>query len=163
MVMPSEPVRDIMRRTMANLAFVEDNARPDGPFEVTQLINSFLGALAHPWEALQSELMALPLSEATERGWPALPKERETDRDPSSLGDLVRLMRNSFAHGNITFLPGAKGEIKALCVWNTHPSNRQRTWGAIVTVDDARTFLFRFAELAEEIHARQVGHAPRTA
>jgi hypothetical protein len=163
MVMPSEPVRDIMRRTMANLAFVENNARPVGPFEVTQLINSFLGALAHPWEVLQSELMALPLSEATERGWPAISKERATDRDPSSLGDLVRLMRNSFAHGNIAFLPGATGEIKALRVWNTRPSSGQRTWGTIVTVDDARTFLVRFAELAEEIHARQGSRAPRTA
>jgi hypothetical protein len=163
MVMPSEPVRDIMRRTMANLAFVEKNARPDGPFEVTQLVNSFLGALAHPWEALQSELMALPLSEATKRRWPAIPKEQATDLDPTSLGHLVRLMRNSFAHGNITFLPGATGEIKALRVWNTHPKSGRRTWGTIVTVDDARTFLVRFAELAEEIHARQGSRAPRTA
>lgn len=163
MVMPSEPVHDIMRRTMANLAFVEKNAQPDGPFEVTQLINSFLGALAHPWEALQADLMALPLADAAKRGWPAIVKERATDADPSSLGDLVRLMRNSFAHGNITFLPGARGEIQALRVWNTHPRSKQRTWGTIVTVADARMFLIRFAELAEEIHTRQSRQAPRTA
>ena len=41
-------------------------------------------------------------------------KELMTDKDPTSLGDLVRLMRNSFAHGNITFLPGPSGEIRAL-------------------------------------------------
>lgn len=76
MVIPSEPVRDIMRRTMANLDFIEKNAQPDGPFEVTQLINSFLGALAHPWEALQADLLALPLAEAAQRGCPQQPLGR---------------------------------------------------------------------------------------
>jgi hypothetical protein len=49
-MMPYEPVLDIMRRTMANLEFVEEHKSDIGPFEVTQLLNSFLGALAHPWE-----------------------------------------------------------------------------------------------------------------
>jgi hypothetical protein len=163
MVMPVEPIRDIMRRTMANLAFVEQSAGPGGPYEVTQLINSFLGALAHPWEAMQADLMTLPLAEAAKRGWPTITKERPTDIDPTSLGDLVRLMRNGFAHGNITFLPSAKGEIRALRIWNTHPRSKQRTWGTIVTVDDARAFLTRFAELAEELHARQTRNASQTA
>ena len=43
-----EPLLDIMRRSMANLAFVEAHAGPSGPYEVTQLINTFLGALTHP-------------------------------------------------------------------------------------------------------------------
>jgi hypothetical protein len=163
MVMPVEPIRDIMRRTIANLAFVEQNAGPEGPYEVTQLINSFLGALAHPWEAMQAELMALPLAEAAKRGWPTITKERPTDSDPKSLGDLVRLMRNGFAHGNITFLPDAKGEIRALRIWNAHLKSKQRTWGTILTVKDARTFLARFAELAEELHARQIRDASQTA
>jgi hypothetical protein len=161
MVMPSAPVRDIMRRTIANLVYVEQNARPDGPFEVTQLINSFLGALAHPWESLHAELKMLSLAEAAKRGRPAIAKEWPADRDPATLGDLMRLMRNSFAHGNIDFLPGAKGEIQALRVWNT--KGKRRTWGTIVTVDDARAFLLRFAELAEEIHDSKCGRAPQTA
>lgn len=162
MVMPNEPVRDIMRRTMSNLAFVEKNAQPDGPFETTQLINSFLGALAHPWETLKAELNALPLGEAARRGWPVIAKELPSDLEPRSIGKLVGMMRNSFAHGNITFLPGSKGEIQALRVWNTLP-NGPRTWGTIVTVDDARRFLICFAEIAEEIHAQQSRKAPRTA
>ncbi|QLF69463.1 hypothetical protein FE840_007850 [Peteryoungia desertarenae] len=163
MVMPSEPIRDIMRRTMLNLAYIEERAQGDGPFEVTQLINSFLGALAHPWEALQTDLMAIPLADALARGWPNITKERPTDRDPNSLGDLVRLMRNSFAHGNITFLPGPKGEIQSLRVWNTLSHGGPRTWGTIITVADARLFLVRFAELAEEIHTRRSTTTPRTA
>jgi hypothetical protein len=52
MVMPIEPVRDIMRRTMQNLKFVEGHRGANGPYEVTQLLNSFLGALAHPLGSL---------------------------------------------------------------------------------------------------------------
>jgi hypothetical protein len=48
---PEQPVRDIMQWTMMNLEFIEAQPRDPrtGPFEVTQLVNSFLGALAHPW------------------------------------------------------------------------------------------------------------------
>jgi hypothetical protein len=74
-MMPHEPVLDMMRRTMANLAFIERNATSGGPFEVTQLINSFLGALAHPWESLKHELNGMSLASATERGSPKLEKE----------------------------------------------------------------------------------------
>lgn len=161
MVMPSEPLRDKMRRTLANLAFVERHAEPDGPFEVTQLINSFLGALAHPWEVLQVELKGLTLVEARRLGWPVIYKELSSDREPASLGDLVRLMRNSFAHGNISFLSGSGGEIRALRIWNSQGS--QRTWGAIVTVEDARAFLIRFSHLAEELHTKNTLRAPRSA
>ena len=49
-MMPHEPTRDMMRRTMKNLEFIESHAKIYGLFEVTQLVNSFLSALAHPWE-----------------------------------------------------------------------------------------------------------------
>jgi hypothetical protein len=52
-MMPHEPVLDIMRRTMRNLAFIGQRVSIGDPFEVTQLINSFLGALAHPWGKLE--------------------------------------------------------------------------------------------------------------
>jgi hypothetical protein len=45
MGMPTEPIRDIMRRTIANLEFVERHATPNGPYEVTQLLNSFSARL----------------------------------------------------------------------------------------------------------------------
>jgi len=53
-----------MRRTMANLEFVEAHSGPNGPYEATQLIDSFLGALAHPWETMGDDLPKLPLREA---------------------------------------------------------------------------------------------------
>ena len=82
-MMPNEPLRDVMRRTMKNLEFVERSATPTGPFEVTQLINSFIGALAHPWEQLKAELNDMPLSDAA--GWPIITKELPSDADPDSI------------------------------------------------------------------------------
>ncbi|ADP72056.1 hypothetical protein Rvan_2848 [Rhodomicrobium vannielii ATCC 17100] len=70
----------------------------------------------------------MALAEATKRGRPAITKKCATDKDLASLGDLVRLVRNSFAHGNITFSQGTNSEIKALRQWNTD-RNKRRTWG----------------------------------
>jgi hypothetical protein len=152
MGMPTDPLLDIMRRSMANLDFVEAHAGPAGPYEVTQLINTFLGALAHPFEAMRDDLMALPLTHAAALGWPMITKERPTDTEPGSLGDLIRLMRNGMAHGNLDYLSDGKGQIHALRVWNTHPRTGARTWGAVVRVADMRRFLRLFVELIEHRH-----------
>ena len=152
MGIPTEPLVDIMRRSMANLAFIEAHAGPDGPYEVTQLINTFLGALVHPFETVRDDLMTLPLTEAAALGWPKIIKERPSDSEPASLGDLVRLMRNGMAHGNLKYLSNGKGQIHALRIWNTHPRTGARTWGTVVPVVDMRRFLSLFVELIERRH-----------
>jgi hypothetical protein len=163
MGMPTQPVLDIMRRTMTNLRFVETHSAPDGPYEVTQLINSFIGALAHPWEAMREDLNTLPLTVAAERGWPRIVKERERDEEPVSVGRLLHLLRNAVAHGNIEFLSDGRGDIRALRVWNRDPRNGRRTWGAIVTVDDLRDLLLRFVQLIDERHPDDRWQMPSTA
>lgn len=152
---PEEPVRDIMRRTMFNLRLIEQQATTSGPYEVTQLINSFLGALAHPWERFKKELRTHSIKSAECAGWPCIQKERPSDTNPRHLGDLLRLMRNGIAHGNITFLPDQDGEIRAIRLWNADPRSGRQTWGAIVNVEDMRQLLDRFVQLAEELHEQQ--------
>ncbi len=147
---PHEPVLDIMRRTMANLAFIERHASNDGPFEVTQLINSFLGALAHPWESLKGELNSITIEDAERRGWPIPQVGQPTDRPPTTLGELIRLMRNGVAHGNISFLPDGQGQIAELQIENQNGEG-QRTWGTTITPDTMRTFLGRFVALVEDL------------
>jgi HEPN pEK499 p136 len=156
-MMPHEPVRDIMRRTMHNLRFVEAHQGPDGPYEVTQLLNSFLGALAHPWEKYHNELCAKSLAEAAATGWPKI----SSDRDPQSLGDLVRLMRNAVAHGNVDYLPGPAGEIQAHRIWNL--DRGRRTWNAVISVAQMRAFLMCFVQLAETLGEEQRGPGLRIA
>ena len=150
--MPIAP-DDVMYRTMANLEFIEHHAQKSGPYEVTQLINSFLGALAHPWERLSNDLNELSLEMAQRNGWPRIPKERDNDRNPKTIGDLVRFVRNALAHGNIEHLPGQDGEIRALKIWNL--DRGRRTWGSVVTTDSIRELLVKFVELAEKLHGKQ--------
>ena len=143
----------MMRRSMANLAFVEARAGPEGPYEVTQLINTFLGALAHPFEAMRDDLMSLSFAEAAALGWPKIDRERPTDSEPESLGALIRLLRNGLAHGNLEFLSDGHGQIGAVRIWNTDPRKRgARTWGAVIKVDDMRRLLSLFVELVEHRH-----------
>lgn len=149
---PEVPVRDIMRRTMFNLHRIESQASDDGPYEVTQLVNSFLGALAHPWERFKQQLNSISLPVAESQGWPRVIKERNEDSDPKNLGDLVRLLRNGIAHGNIIFIPDSNNEIRAIQLWNTDPRTERRTWGAVLTVDVLRQLLNHFVGLAEELN-----------
>ncbi|WP_203075830.1 HEPN family nuclease [Falsiroseomonas ponticola] len=147
-MMPHEPVLDMMRRTMINLAFIERHAGNEGPFEVTQLINSFLGALAHPWERLKEDLANISISEAKGAGWP-LPEQQGGGDKPESLGDLLRLLRNGIAHGNLTFLSDGRGQIQAIRIANY---NRGRlTWRGAISVQEMQTLLHRFVALVEEI------------
>jgi hypothetical protein len=142
-----------MQRTMFNLAFIEGEKTPDGPFEVTQLVNSFLGALAHPWEKYCTDLDELPLAKASELGWPELCKEQDTDEEPKSLGEMLRLVRNGFAHGHLEYIPDSSGDIGRIRFWNENPKRKggKRTWGSVLTVEDLRRFLECFVALADEI------------
>jgi hypothetical protein len=152
MVMPRKPLLDIMHRTMENLKFVRRHATARGPYEVTQLINSFLGALAHPWETLQPHFKSVSISDAEKGGWPSIRKELSSDDDPQTLADLIGFIRNGIAHGNIEFISGSNGDIDSIKIENKKPRTRQRTWGAIVTIDDMDNFLERFVEAAGNLH-----------
>jgi hypothetical protein len=146
---------------MFNLRYIEGVRNSDGPYEVTQLVNSFLAALAHPWEELKSNLKCTTLHQAAAEGWPVLKRERPDDVEPTSLGDLLRLVRNSFAHGNIEFLGSGTSEITHLRIWNMTPNTDRRTWGTIASVADMRQFLERFVELADELCASQTATTMR--
>jgi len=161
-MMPHEPVLDIMRRTIANLDFINHHASTAGPFEVTQLINSFLGALAHPWENLRSDLDAITIEKSRQDGWPIPMPERKTERSPKTLGDFIRLLRNGLAHGNISFLPGGQGQIVSLRIVNRDRQGRI-TWSVIITPEDMRQFLDRFVALVEELNEQGVRRSDRIA
>ncbi len=157
-MMPHEPVRDLMRRTMRNLEFIESHRSDTGPFEVTQLINSFLGAMAHPWETLKDELDSILITDGMPKGWPEIRRGQASDECPASLGDLIRLLRNGIAHGNIQFLPDATRQISALHIENKNQQGR-RTWGCILTPKEMKLFLQQFVRIVEELDNRSA-HNP---
>jgi len=148
-MMPHVPVLDMMRRTMSNLEFIERHSAKDGPFEVTQLINSFLGALVHPWENLKTELPVMTLAEARNAGWPIPEQQGGRRQEPQSLGELLRLLRNGIAHGNLSFLPDGRGQIQAIRIENY--DRKLLTWQGVISVQDMRGFLHQFVLLVEAV------------
>jgi len=139
---------------MVNLRYVEERQTDQGPYEVTQLINSFLGAFAHPWEKYKKGIRRKHLEEAWAEGWPRLDKEEQADKDLKFLGDQLRLIRNGIAHGNIEMLcKNAEGDITHLKIWNLkQPSKPEsRDWGTVVAIGQLREFLDCFVVLADQI------------
>lgn len=137
---------------MMNLRFVEMHASSDGPYETTQLINSFLCALAHPWEEMKADLMAVPLGHIEALGWPALVSDRG-ETEPTSLGHAIRLLRNGMAHGNIELIGNSVGEIASVRIWNNDKQG-YRTWGTRLSILSLRDILIGFTALIEERHER---------
>lgn len=161
---PVDPTLEIMRRTMRNLEFIERHRDLErGPYEVTQLVNSFLGALAHPWERqFDKRLRGWPLDEARKQGWPI--PHCQSGNKPRTLGYLLRLVRNAFAHGNLEFHGPLGGEIREIEIWNIDPDTGAETWRGRFDVGDLRQFLLCFVRLAEEQYEREVrggGRRPR--
>jgi hypothetical protein len=151
---PEQPVRDIMQRTMMNLEFIEAQPRDPrtGPFEVTQLVNSFLGALAHPWERHRDRFNDLPLEAAYAEGWPrGFDHQTHPETPVRSLGDLLRHVRNALAHGNVTFRGPARGDIETIELWSYNTYKKREEWRGSYSVRDLRDFLVCFVREVELI------------
>lgn len=153
MGMPKERVRGLMERTLFNLDYIHRRQRgKDGPFEVTQLLNSFLGALIHPKEAWFEFIPMMPISELAEDGWPPIPNrydlfspERTKPESPKHLQDLVRLMRNALAHGNMELIPDRQGNINGIRLWNLNKQDKV-TWATQIDTFNLDQFLRRFVK-----------------
>ena len=144
MNMPSNPpFRDIMQRTMANLKFVEQHQKRDGPFEVTQLVNSFLSVLVHPWEN-HEESLSKALNQNGLR-FPAVTNKITGEQTAPKI--LLSKLRDGMAHGNVTY-NGSNGEIESLTIWNVpyylksgQNTAKDKDWEADMRLNDLRQFL----------------------
>lgn len=144
---------ELMRRTMFNYWQIKKQARREGPFEVVQLVNSFMGAMAHPWQELardkQLDLKSISLNEARQNGWPVFTKECRSDLTPRSYFQMLTWTRHAFAHGNIEFFTDtSRDEIVEIAFHNE--LNEQRVWGSRVEIQILEDFLVFFQNLASE-------------
>lgn len=140
----------VMRRTLSNLDYIKQKETDEGPYYVTQLLNSFLGALVHPWEEYGNKLIGLSLdSDGLER-WGKVKKEYPEDVDPENYGHLIKLMRHGMAHGNVTMLPAGDTEIEKIRIVNIDPRCGHRVWGAVISIEDARGLLNELVAVIEK-------------
>jgi hypothetical protein len=136
-----------MERTLHNLDYIKKRKGRHGPFEITQLLNSFLGAFIHPKEAWIKRLPIGPPPES----WPAIPTDQGCE-EPTGCRDLVRLVRNGMAHGNYDLLPDRMNpsEIGGVRLWNINKAG-ERTWGTELTIVQVEALLRAFTSTMLEL------------
>lgn len=146
-MMPDVPVKDMLDRTISNLEKI-DRLKENGAqvYEVTQLVNSFLAAFAHPWEEWREGLSSMSIDQAIREGWPMVEKSDPRDEDPETYGRVINFIRNGMAHGNIEFVNDGNDEILAVHVWNER--GKWRTWGTRLDTNQLKQFLKCFQLLA---------------
>ena len=132
------PVYDFIRRTKASLLTIEDGAKTDSDkyYEVTQLINSVIGLLMFPKEAVYNSIPTTPLSRFTGAKFP---KILHGDLPEDNLRELIRYLRNGFAHYNVNF-ENYDNQIKGLYIWNVTPDGTV-DWVAYISIVDLRGLL----------------------
>lgn len=181
MAIPEVLFRDLMHRSWKNYLLIESIQREqeqkygkefvkkNGPYEVTQLINSFLGGFGLPREReIPDQLSAFTLTLA-QRDWgfpqienlhPGHLFIRDDQLVPTSemnLNDLCKMIRNGIVHGNFTFggYMDAFGDtqISDITIWNER-GNKARThnWGCRIDISDLRQVLSSFYDIATHIY-----------
>jgi hypothetical protein len=166
-----QPALMLSYRTIQNLDFIDRNKGNYGPFEVTQLINSFLAVLAHPWDQLldKNELEKIKLTSKTFRecGFPVFVDTRSSNQttSPDNACELLRRLRNGMAHGNIRLLSRkqlrqlrssgtiprvSENEIAAIEVCDGPQGNGAFGWCTVVDVFEMRSTLDGMMRLCEK-------------
>ncbi|MBX3070801.1 MAG: hypothetical protein KF883_09915 [Thermomicrobiales bacterium] len=148
-IRPEEKHREFMRRTLENLAFIHEHRGPDGPYEVTQLVNSFLGAMVHPWERMRfaqfARLSDVTIAEAKGLGLPVFQTDLTASDEPRNYREMFRFVRNAFAHDNIEF-ENRDGEIVGITLENCGSP----FWRGTATLKDMSDLLQTFDDFAND-------------
>lgn len=135
------PKKVFIERTLANLKFIDDRKNRElGPYEFTQLINSFLLAFIHPKKYWITDFPENPLPA---EGWniKSIPVRGHEGCVPKTTRDLVVNIRHALAHGNFKILTTGEGpsaDIDFVELWNTpHEDSETVIWRTSpVSVDD---------------------------
>ncbi len=173
MGVPSEydhPALAIFDRTLVNWRYIESQQDEAYVFEFTAMVGALLGVLVHPWDRILSEskLVEVALGEpkAIELGFPQCRSSRpysddpthapDPSADPRNAAQLLRLLRNGIAHGNIELLdvtglqrtagqpvfPLPKtNDIVGIEIWNCPDGSENRSWGTALTERDLRDLI----------------------
>lgn len=132
--------KDLLRRTMKNLEFIEAHVGQDSVFEITQLVNSFLATVLINWDDLESEWANLSQKGVT---W-----ENFEQSDGRSPRDSIGKIRDALAHGQFVFEENNQGIIQRIHLW-TCPDRKTVDWHAVISVKQMRQVLEAFVTLAE--------------
>ncbi len=135
--------------TRENLKFIEEASKSHSSVHVvTQLANSLLGLVVFVWEKnFVKSIEDVPLESLRKDGWPS---PELVIGECTTLGQLVRHLRNAIAHGRITFSSDSKNlEEVMLTVEDKKNRNAPVDWSARMNAAELRVFCVKFTDLVE--------------
>jgi hypothetical protein len=144
--------RDFIRRTRKIIeqyeAYVEKNSTIDEKYEVTLLINCFLGLLVLPHERLfLDKIPVVPFEKFEEWGLPEnfVKNWGKIPENERNLKEIIHHMRNSIAHFRITTY-GDGSEITSINFQDCDSSGRIITFEGEIPVKCLKKFVKKLAQ-----------------
>lgn len=145
-ILSRNQILGFVERTRKNLMHIEyalDNG--SDVHVITQLVCSLLGLIIVPWEQEHVQAVeALRLEALVTQGWP---EWEITLGSCTTLGDLIRHLRNAAAHGNFRFSSENRDLTKVTIFVHDKRPNAPPYWKAHIRADRLREFCLRFIAL----------------
>ncbi|MBC8264753.1 MAG: hypothetical protein H8E47_11590 [Anaerolineales bacterium] len=149
---------EFARRSMKNLEYILDAAESSAEVHpVTQTVGALLGVIVFPWEngalnAVKNKRIAVANSE----GWPSWVmsgKVAESHR-VKTIGDLIELLRNSIAHGHVSFDSDSKQLSDVTVIFENHPrGDPEANWRGEIRADQLALFCKKFSNFVADFVA----------
>jgi hypothetical protein len=138
-------------RTRKNLQFIETAfCNGEDVHVVTQLTNSLLGLLVFLHERTFVEhIEGITLESLQNQGWP---KVEVTLGDGLTLGTVIRHLRNSVAHGRITFSSESRDISKVIVCFEDKRNSHDKVpnWSATMNASQLQQFCMKLVALVEQ-------------
>ncbi|POF63833.1 hypothetical protein CFR73_02020 [Novacetimonas maltaceti] len=148
MGIPADPLLDIIRRSLVNLEFIDRNYREHAVYEITQLVNTFLGAFIHPFE--RSSKGKAFMAYFTARPPPIAVRYQVNECGGVTYYDFIQYVRHALAHGNMRYNPNEIKQIDSITLWNIR--NGRKVLKCTIGTSDMKRLLLDFRDCLEEIY-----------
>jgi hypothetical protein len=140
---------EFARRSMKNLDFVVNARERADVHPVTQTVGALLGIVVFPWErSALSAVKKTRLAVVTTQGWPAWQMNGPLiDANKiKNLGHLIEQVRNSVAHGKVTFDSDSNDLEKVTVTFESYSKDGgTMKWWGIIRADHLADFCRKFS------------------
>ena len=141
---------EFARRSVKNLDFVLAASETNADVHpVTKIVSVLLGIIIFPWErtalnAVKNKRLAV----ATNESWPSwhMSGSLVKANKVKTVGHLVKLVRDSVAHGNVTFDSDSKQPSEVTVTFENYPNgSNEMNWRGTIRADHLATFCRKFS------------------
>jgi len=137
-------------RARKNLLYIQNSFdRGADVHVVTQLAISLLGLVVFPHErGFSDRAKCAKLSDLASQGWPTL---NMTGATCQTLGDLIKFLRHSIAHGQVRFSSDSRQIGEVVIEFSNKPKGKpQLHWTGSIAAVNLQALCLRFIDFIEE-------------